>query len=68
MAFDTRTALGVKKKGELNFSLSKVGFLKRVLWYLTNSNPMIHIPAWLAVWSVALGLIGTIIGVISIVY
>ncbi len=67
MAYDTRTDLGVRNGEELDFLLEKAGFLEKMRWYITNRNPMIHIPALLAVWSVVLGSVGIIFGIISIV-
>ena len=66
MAFDSRQTLGVEKNERLNFELKALGWFAKVCWYLRTPDPRIYIPAWLAVWSVGLGVIGIALGVISL--
>ena len=66
MAFDTRQALGVEKNEPLNFELKALGWFGKMLWYVRTPDPRIYIPAWLAIWSVGLGVIGIVLGVISL--
>ena len=66
MAFDSRQSLGVKKNEPLNFEIKELGAFGKVCWYLRTPDPRIYIPAWLAVWSVGLGAIGIVLGVISL--
>ena len=66
MAFDARQALGVEKGERLNFDLQALGWFGKMRWYLRTPDPRIYIPAWLAVWSVGLGAIGIVLGVISL--
>lgn len=65
MAFDTRQALGVEKNQPLNFELKALSWFGKLLWYVRTPDPRIYIPAWLAIWSVGLGVIGIVLGVIS---
>jgi len=66
MAYDTRKALGVEINDKLDFELKEIGWVKKVKWYLNTPDPRIHIPAWLAVWSVGLGAVGMIFGLLSL--
>ena len=66
MAFDTRQALGVEKNEPLNFALKALGWFGKILCYVRTPDPRIYIPAWLAIWSVGLGVIGIVLGVISL--
>lgn len=66
MAFDSRQALGVEKNERLSFEIKALGSFGKVCWYLRTPDPRIYIPAWLAVWSVGLGAIGIVLGVISL--
>ncbi len=65
-AFDTRRALGVDKDQRLSLELTELGWFRKLRWYLKTPDPRIYIPAWLAVWSVGLGLLGFFLGVVSI--
>jgi hypothetical protein len=66
MAFDTRQALGVEKNESLSFELKALCWFSKLLWYLRTPDPRIYIPAWLAIWSVGLGVIGIVLGFISL--
>ncbi len=66
MAFDTRQALGVKKNAQLDFELKALGWFDKLRWYLRTPDPRIFIPAWLAIWSVGLGVVGIVLGVVSL--
>jgi len=66
MAFDTRQALGIDKGQRLSFELTELGWLGKLRWYLKTPDPRIYIPAWLAVWSVVLGLLGFLLGVVAL--
>lgn len=62
---DQRSDLGVAENSPVELQLTQVGFCGRVRWYLSVPDPAVHVPAWLAVWSVALSTIGLILAVIS---
>lgn len=66
MAFDARQSLGVNKGQRLSFELEELGWFGKLIWYLKTPDPRIYIPAWLAAWSVVLGLLGFLLGVISL--
>ncbi|EKF39862.1 hypothetical protein NA8A_23799 [Nitratireductor indicus C115] len=63
---DQRADLSVDENGSIELTLTRVGFCGRVRWYLSVPDPAVHVPAWLAVWSVALGALGLILGSISL--
>lgn len=58
MPVDIRMALGVDKGAELDFEVEKVGLLGKIRWYLSTPDPAVHIPGWIAVVGVVVGLIG----------
>ncbi|QPZ90643.1 hypothetical protein [Thioclava electrotropha] len=57
MPYDIREALGVDKGGSLNFSITKVRWPGKIGWLLKTPDPAVHVPAWLALMSVLLGVI-----------
>lgn len=61
MPYDIRAALGVAKNAELEFSINKVGWLGTLHWLLKTPDPAVHLPAWLALISVLLGVLGVLI-------
>jgi hypothetical protein len=65
MDYDTREALGVKKGETLDFSIEKACLPRSLWWYLTIKDPLVRIPAWLAVWSIVLGVAGIALGLAS---
>ena len=62
MDFDVREDLKIDKDEELDFSVQKVSWPGKLQWYLQTKDPMIHIPAYLAVISLALSITGLIVG------
>jgi len=66
MPYDIRKALGVETDDKLNFKIEKVGLWGKLCWYLDTRDPAVHVPAWLSVFALALGVIGTIFGLISL--
>lgn len=64
---DQRNDLGVRENDKLEAELTLVGFPGRVRWYLSSPDPAVHVPAWLAFWSVILGGLGFALGIVSIV-
>ncbi|WP_027037087.1 hypothetical protein [Mesorhizobium ciceri] len=63
---DQRADLGAVEGGSIDLTLTRVGFCGRVRWYLSVPDPAVHVPAWLAMWSVALGALGLILGAMSL--
>lgn len=61
MPYDIRVALGVAKGTDLEFSIKKVGWMGKIPWLLKTPDPAVHVPAWLALISVFLGLLGVFI-------
>jgi hypothetical protein len=61
MPNDIRDALGVRKGGNLEFSIQKVGSFGNICWLLRTPDPAVHVPAWLALISVCLGGLGVVI-------
>lgn len=66
MPYDIRVELGVGTGDQLNFTVKRVGWIGKICWYLRNPDPAVHIPAWLAVASVFLGLIGVAFSVLGV--
>lgn len=65
MPYDIREALGVAKGGNLEFTVKKTGWFGKIDWLLKTPDPAIHIPAWLALASVFLGISGVVIALCS---
>lgn len=61
MPYDIREALGVNKGAELEFSVEQVCWFSRIIWLLKSRDPAVHVPAWLALTSVLLGVLGVVI-------
>jgi hypothetical protein len=73
LGYDLRTRLGISaedissgKKFELK--VEKTGFWAQLFWYLSTKDPAVKVPAWLAFWSVLLGLSGFVLGVFSLIF
>lgn len=58
MGYDERVSLGLEKGDTARFTFCRVSIIQRLKWYVTNPDPAIHIPAWLSLISVIVGLIG----------
>eukprot|EP00581_Thalassiosira_minuscula_P023235 CAMPEP_0184427976 /NCGR_PEP_ID=MMETSP0738-20130409/196957_1 /TAXON_ID=385413 /ORGANISM="Thalassiosira miniscula, Strain CCMP1093" /LENGTH=68 /DNA_ID=CAMNT_0026791731 /DNA_START=58 /DNA_END=264 /DNA_ORIENTATION=+ len=58
MPYDIRGALDADKGKALNFTVQKVGPLGKLKWLLNTPDPAVHVPAWLALVSVFLGVAG----------
>ncbi|WP_163272669.1 hypothetical protein [Chelativorans alearense] len=67
MDLDTRLDLGVMFDQTYEFSLARAGKLGQFRWYLDSNSPAVWIPAWLALWSVILGAMGAVFGLVSLV-
>lgn len=61
-----RRVIGVKSGDEIEIVLKRAGFFEEVVWCWQATNPTYRISARLAVLSVLLGLIGLVLGVISL--
>jgi hypothetical protein len=62
MAYDMREALDLKKDSMANLQIERVSLFGKLRWYLCTPDPAVHVPAWLAFWSVVLGLLGLGLG------
>ena len=58
MPYDIRESLGVNKGGNLEFSVRKIRWYGKICWLLRTPDPAVHVPAWLALISVCLGVFG----------
>jgi hypothetical protein len=65
MPYDIREALGADKGAEFEFTIQKVGWFGTVRWLLETQDPAVHVPAWLALISVCLGVFGVAIAIWS---
>lgn len=66
MPFDIRRALGVKIGDNLDFSVKKAGFFCRLSWYVKSPDPAVHLPAWIALIGLGVGIVGVIVGLCSL--
>ncbi len=55
-----------KKCALATIEVRRMGRLAKWWWYLSAKDPTLHLPAQLAVLSLALGLMGLVLGIISI--
>ncbi len=65
MPYDIREALGVDKGAVLDFSIKEVSWFSKVFWLLKSRDPAVHIPAYLALASVFLGVLGVAIALFA---
>mgnify|MGYP003116337329 CR=1 FL=1 len=65
MPYDIREALGADKGADLEFTVQKTGWFGKVCWLLGTPDLSIHVPAWLALISVCLGVLGVAIAICS---
>jgi hypothetical protein len=63
MPYDIREALGADKGADLEFTIQKAGWFGKVRWLLETHDPAVHVPAWLALMSVCLGVFGVAIAI-----
>lgn len=61
-----REELHVRPGQAVMFKVQEVGWCKKIGWYLFQSDPAIYVPAWLAFWSVILGGLGFVLGILSL--
>ena len=66
MAFDMRAALDVELGAAVDFHLERLGWWGKLRWYVMALDPAVHVPAWLALWSLVLGAAGLILAIISL--
>ena len=66
MPYDIRNALGVDPNEKLSFKLARVGWIGKLQWYLTAVDPAVHIPARVALGGVGVGLLGVVVGFLSL--
>lgn len=60
MPYDIRIALGINKGEQLELRIQKVGPLGKLRWLLGSPDPAVYLPAWIAVISLVLAVIGVI--------
>lgn len=65
MPYDIRETLGADKGTDLEFTVQKTGWFGKVCWLLGTHDPAVHVPAWLALMSVCLGVLGVVIALCS---
>ena len=62
----TRKALGVEDGGSYEFSVEETGIIGHVKWACTVSDRGYRISAWVGIISLALGMLGFILGCIGL--
>ncbi len=69
MDYDVREHLGVGSIG--SSSVLKIELIKgwrRVFWYACHRDPYVYVPAYIGLLSLTLGMVGTLMGVFSLLY
>lgn len=66
MDIDLREHFSVTKEKAYDFDFHCVGFLGKVKYLLTATAPSTFIPAWISVLSLGLGVLGLILGGVSL--
>ncbi len=63
---EARIALGVKEDQTFDLKIERQNWFQRVWWYTWARDPAIHIPAHMSWISIALGVAGLVLGVVSL--
>lgn len=64
--YDVREHLGMGGKGSnADLKIELVTGWRSLCWYLQHRDPYIYVPAWLAAWSLSLGLVSILLGIIG---
>jgi hypothetical protein len=59
-----RDRLGVKLRGKIpSCCIRSATPLEKVFWYCKATNPAVHVPAWLAVISIGLGVFSIVLSI-----
>ncbi|MBL3576243.1 hypothetical protein JMK10_02945 [Rhodovulum sulfidophilum] len=71
LGYDLRRKLNLPKDATVkeerfNLTIEKAGFWGQLYWYLSANDPAVKVPAWLAFWSVMLGLAGFLLAILSL--
>ena len=64
MPYDIRWTLGVEIGKNLDFSIQKASLLNKLRWYITAPDPAVHVPAWIALIGIAVGIAGVLVGLL----
>lgn len=62
MPYDIRRTLGVEIGGNLHFSIEKASLFDKLRWYVTAPDPAVHVPTWIALIGIAVGIAGVLVG------
>lgn len=57
MDIDLREKLGLAPNDKANISVSLASWRQQLCWYLNATDPAVRIPAWLGIWSFAIGVL-----------
>ncbi|KZK76640.1 hypothetical protein PsW64_04799 [Pseudovibrio sp. W64] len=57
MPYDVRNEMGVAKNEVYDFTIKKIGIIGALCWWLKSRDPAVRLPAWIAVGSLALGIL-----------
>jgi hypothetical protein len=66
MPYDIRTTLGVPEGGELDFDVKAVRLCGSLYWYVNAPDPAVRIPAQLTLIGIVIGVLGIVLGLISL--
>ncbi|MEY8120811.1 hypothetical protein AB9F26_21720 [Falsihalocynthiibacter sp. BN13B15] len=66
MDFDVREHLGIgSKESKSVLKIEIITGWRSIYWYLRHRDPHVYVPAYVGLWSLALGFVGIIMGVFS---
>jgi hypothetical protein len=60
MDMDLRSSFDKELEQKIELDMSPVGWSGKLRWYLFATDPAVHVPAWLGVWSFLIGMISFI--------
>lgn len=66
MDIDLRNAFNVQPDQTIELEVSSVGWIGKLRWYLFATDPAVHVPAWIGVWSFVIGALSLIPSIIDV--
>lgn len=66
MGIDQRSLFETEIGQTIDLDVSAVGWIGKLRWYLFATDPAVHVPAWLGVWSFAIGVLSLIPSIIDL--
>ncbi|MGP3725632.1 hypothetical protein [Cereibacter sphaeroides] len=64
--YDVREHLGLGDKGsQVDLKIELVTGWRNLCWYLGHRDPYIYVPAWVGAWSLILGAVSILLGLVG---